>query len=156
MRPSKLASLSELYGDPRTAKGKAMVTPGKRKPGRPLGAINKRTERTVTYLLSRHKDPREVLLEIAESNVYDLAALFQCTLLEAAQEKRLCAIAALPYVAARITPEIADNRQLINLTINGAGSDYVGYGPASMAQLLEADTSSAQQDTQAIDNKGDE
>ena len=89
-----------LFAPPQTEEGqrKSLV---KSRIGRPPGARNKRTVATVDYLLSRHRDPREVLLEIAEANVADLAALLGCTLFEAVQEKRLCAAAVLPYVAQR-------------------------------------------------------
>lgn len=98
--------------------------------GRPPGARNKRTERTVAFLLARHRDPREVLLEIAESNVFDLAALLGCTPFEAMQEKRLAAIGVLPYVAARITPEMADNRQIIHLHLGGSPAPAGAIGDA--------------------------
>ena len=55
----------------------------------------------VEYLLSRHRDPCEVLLETAEAQVSNLAALLGCTVFEALKEKRLAASAVLPYVAQR-------------------------------------------------------
>ena len=115
-----------LFGQPETAAGVKRAV-GKLPPGRPPGARNKRTERTVAFLLSRHRDPREVLLEIAESNVFDLAALLGCKPLAAMQEKRLAAIGVLPYLAARITPDVIDTRQVIHLTINAG--DGLGGGP---------------------------
>lgn len=111
-----------LFAEPLTGLGQAKAlakgSAAKRGPGRPPGALNRRTEATVKFLLSRHRDPREVLLEIAEANVYDLAALLGCKPHEALTEKRLAAIGVLPYVAARITPEVVnDNRQVLYLNI---------------------------------------
>lgn len=103
--------------------------------GRPPGSRNKRTERTVAYLLARHRDPREVLLEIAESNVFDLAALLGCKPYEAMAEKRLAAIGVLPYLAARITPEVVDNRQIVHLTINAGAAELGAEGVAGSVSL---------------------
>jgi hypothetical protein len=124
-----------LFGEPQTDGGqRRALSRGRQGPGRPPGARNKRTERTVAYLLSRHRDPREVLIEIAESNVFDLAALLGCKPFEALQEKRLAAIGVLPYVAARITPEVLnDNRQVIHLTINGGGFELGSEGGTGVA-----------------------
>lgn len=126
-----------LFGPPQTAKGLAKaVDRGWDGKGRKPGSRNKRTERAVAWLLARHRDPREVLLEIAEANVFDLAALLGCTPFEAAQEKRLAAIGVLPYLAARITPEVIDNRQVIHLTIGSLG-EVAGGGSAGTVQVLD-------------------
>lgn len=107
-----------LFAEPETEPGQALAKKKHAGPGRPPGARNKRTERSIAYLMARHRDPREVLLEIAEANPFDLAARFQMTVAEALTEKRLCAIGVLPYLAARVTPEVVDNRGAIYLTIN--------------------------------------
>ncbi len=119
-----------LFAEPRTEAGRAKAIVYKRGPGRPPGSRNKRTERTVAFLLARHRDPREILLEMAAANVHDLAALYGCSPFEAAQEKRLAAIAVLPYVAARITPEVVDNRQIVHLHF-GALEGGAGTSSAS-------------------------
>lgn len=130
-----------LFGAPETPEGMAKALSRGRGPGRPPGARNKRTERAVRWLLSRHRDPREVLLEIAEANVFDLAAMLGCDLLAAMQEKRLAAIGVLPYVAARITPEVLnDNRQWVNLTIldrSGAGKTGGSGATATVLKNVE-------------------
>ncbi|GEM_PF-3280291 len=107
-----------LFAPPLTEAGMARSVIHRRGRGRPPGARNKRTIKTVAMLLSRHRNPLEVLLEIAETNVADLAALYDCSLLEAGQEKRLAAIAALPYVAQR-QPLAIDitQRRAVYLTI---------------------------------------
>lgn len=127
-----------LFGEALTDEGKrkAMI---KRGPGRPPGARNKRTERTIAWLLGRHRDPRAVLLEIAEANVNDLAALLSCSLHEALQEKRLAAIGVLPYVAQKQPLAIdVTNRSVVYLTINeGAVSEGDGDGLGLSAKLIE-------------------
>lgn len=116
-----------LFAEPLTAEGQRKL-PERRGPGRPPGARNKRTERTIAWLMSRHRDPRQVLLEIAEANVGDLAALLSCSLHEALQEKRLAAIGVLPYVAQK-QPLAVDvtNRQVVYLNIH-EGDVSVGEG----------------------------
>src|SRR5258708_29254626 len=91
-----------LFAEPETEGGRLKVQHVRRGPGRPLGARNKRTERTVQWLLARHKDPVEGLLQIADMHPADLAAMLSCTMLEAVQEQRLCRRDALPYVKQRM------------------------------------------------------
>lgn len=131
-----------LFQPPLTSEGvEKAESRGRRGPGRPPGARNIRTQRTVAFLLGRHRDPREVLLEIAEANVFDLAALLGCTPFEALQEKRLCAIGALPYVAARITPEVIKQFNGVFLTINegapGGAAAVAGDGIGLAAEILD-------------------
>lgn len=108
-----------------------------RGPGRPPGAKNKRTERTVQFLMTRHRDPREVLLEIAEANVNDLAGLLGCTLHEALQEKRLAAIGVLPYVASKLPLAVdVTNWKGIRLVIEDNAGDLDSAGAGVVAQVL--------------------
>jgi hypothetical protein len=138
-----------LFSEPQTEAGRAKLVTYRRGPGRPPGSRNRRTERTVRFLMSRHRDPREVLLEIAEANPADLAALLGCSLHEAIQEKRLAAIGVLPYVAARITPEVIhDNRQVVHLTINEGRGDA---RPQSSAAAIVLDAVEYQEIARAAD-----
>jgi hypothetical protein len=107
-----------LFAEPLTEAGKTKALVYKRGPGRPPGSRNRRTERTAAFLLTRHRDPREILLEIAEANPHDLAALLGCTAFEAMQEKRLAAIGVLPYIAAKKPIEIdVTKRSVVYLNI---------------------------------------
>lgn len=144
--PDQLA----LFGAPLTVDGQALAVVKKVGPGRPPGARNKRTERSVAWLLQRHRDPREVLLEIAEANVYDLAARLECSPAEAMTEKRLAAIGVLPYVAAKITPEIIDNRQVIHLTIGGFGGLETGAAAGPVQVLDPSEFAAVAEGTSAI------
>jgi hypothetical protein len=127
-----------LFGPALSEAGQAKQL-AKRGPGRPPGARNKRTERTVAFLLSRHRDPRQVLLEIAEANVADLAALYGCSLFEAGQEKRLAAAAVLPYIAQRQPLAIdVTKRSVVYLTINdGAFEETRDDGIGIAAQVVQ-------------------
>lgn len=128
-----------LFAEPETDAGRMKVAYLPRGRGRPPGARNKRTERTIAWLLSRHKDPREVLLEIAQANVADLAALAGCDLFQALQEKRLAATAVLPYVAQR-QPLALDvtNKSVVYLTIQeGAGELAQGDGIGLTATVVD-------------------
>lgn len=107
-------------------------------PGRPPGARNKRTEATVAHLLQRYRDPRAVALERIQMHPADLAAVLGCTLFEASQEQRLYLQAVMPFLHARITPEVIDNRSVIYLTINGSGSGVVGGSEATPTRILES------------------
>lgn len=129
-----------LFAEAETAAGKLKQKKGT---GRPLGARNKRTERTVAFLMAQHRDPRAVLLEIAEANVNDLAGLLGCTVHEALQEKRLAAIGVLPYVAQKqpIGIDVRSHR-IVHLNIiegdPGAGStDGIGL-TARVIQMSNA------------------
>lgn len=86
--------------------------------GRPLGSKNKRTIEWAEYLLSRYSSPLEVLAQIATMSIEELVAGLRCTKLEALQEKRLAAIALLPYVHAK-QPVAIDftKRQIVTLVI---------------------------------------
>src|SRR5258708_16978674 len=108
-----------LFAEPETEGGRLKIAHVRRGPGRPLGARNKRTERTVQWLLARHKDPVAGLLEIADMHPADLAAMLSCTLLEAVQEQRLCRVAALPYVKQRMPLAVhLTHHHVVYLTIN--------------------------------------
>jgi hypothetical protein len=90
--------------------------------GRPPGSRNKRTLEMANYLLSRYSSPLEVLAQIATARVDDLAASLGCKKLEALQEKRLAAIALVPFLHQKM-PVAVDitNRKVVHLdvTIDG-------------------------------------
>jgi hypothetical protein len=91
----------------------------RRGPGRPPGARNKRTQEWAEFLLARNASPLEVLMQIANARVDDLARQLGCKRLEALQEKRLAAIALVPYLHQKM-PLAVDltNRNVVYLTIN--------------------------------------
>lgn len=119
----------DLLRVPETEAGEGKMLLVRRGPGRPPGARNKRTERTLQWLLSHHRDPREVLLSISDKHPADLAAILGCTMLEALQEVRIAAAAVLPYLAQR-QPLAVDvtNRQVVYLTINEGAAESVRDG----------------------------
>jgi hypothetical protein len=126
-----------LFAEPLTEEGRRKL-PARRGPGRPPGARNKRTERTIAWLLARHRDPRQVLLEVAQANVADLAALLGCSLQEAMVEKRLCAVGVLPYVAQK-QPLAVDvtGRQVVYLNIHEGDVSLGGDGIGLAVRVLD-------------------
>jgi hypothetical protein len=131
----------DLFAAPKTAEGQrkgGQMAPLKG-PGRPAGVKNKRTLRDVEILLGTHLDPRAKALWIVEQHPADLAALWHCKVFEAAQEQRLWALGVLPYVAARITPEIIDNRQVIHLHFNPVAEGGAAAASGAIRVLEAAD-----------------
>lgn len=61
---------------------------------------------TVTQLLQGYGDPRAILLQNASMTIDAIVKATGCTRLEAFQEKRLCAIAVLPYVAQKLPVQV--------------------------------------------------
>ncbi|MDE3097783.1 MAG: hypothetical protein KGK07_17490 [Chloroflexota bacterium] len=118
-----------LWSEPQSPSGQVKLLGLRRGAGRPPGARNKRTEATVAHLLQRYRDPRAVALERIEMHPADLAAILGCSIFEAAQEQRLYMAVVFPFIHARITPDVIDNRAVIHL--------HVGDRPAA-AQLPAA------------------
>jgi len=135
-----------LFSEPVTEAGKAKMVAYRRGPGRPPGARNKRTEATVAHLLQRYRDPRAVAMERIQMHPADLAAILGCTVYEASQEQRLYIAIVAPYLHARITPEVIDNRQVIHLhlgTTSEAGEAAAG-GPVRVLDPAEYHTVSVE------------
>lgn len=144
-----------LFSEPLTEAGKAKLTTivTRRGPGRPPEARNKRTEATVAALLQRYRDPRAVALERIQMHPADLAGVLGCSVFDAAQEQRLYLTAVMPFLHARITPEVVDNRQIIHLTIGTFGGDQAAAGadqvhvldPEQYQEVSHADDGGAEQ-----------
>lgn len=87
--------------------------------GRPPGSRNVRTREWVEYLLARYASPLEVLAQMAVARVDVLAAQLGCTKLEAFQEKRLAAIALVPFIHQKQPLAVnLTNKTVVYLTIN--------------------------------------
>lgn len=111
-------------------------------PGRPLGARNRRTEQTVARLLAWRRDPRDVLLEIAEAPIDVLMATLGCTALEALQEKRHAAVGVLPYVAQKQAVEVnvsGIKPVHMHFTMGGAAAadSHAGSMAARLLNIIE-------------------
>lgn len=111
----------------------------RRGPGRPPGARNKRTQEWAEYLLSRYASPLEVLMQIANARVDDLRKAIGCTSLEALQEKRLAAIAVIPYVHQK-QPMAVDltKTSFVQLIIQESEPAQVGDDLTLTARVVEA------------------
>jgi len=91
---------------------------GARRPGRPPGSRNRRTEAWCDYILARYASPLEVLAQIAVARVDDLTSQLACTKLEAMQEKRHAAIALAPFLHQRQPLAVnLTERKVVYLTI---------------------------------------
>lgn len=110
------------------------VPEDKRPRGRPKGAISRRTQAIADYLLAKYHDPLEGLMQMASLGVEEMASALGCTRAEAFAEKRLCIIAALPYLHRRM-PLAVDltNHSVVHLSINTGGG--AGAGEAGMTIL---------------------
>lgn len=120
---------------PKTAKGRALVE--ERKRGRPAGAKNKRTVRTVQYLMQQFRDPRAVLLSIAGMDIDVMMATLGLSAAEALAEKRLAAQAVLPYVASKMPLAVEVNQKVVNLSINLGGGQKAAGQDGSCVMTLE-------------------
>ncbi len=120
---------------------------------------------TVSQLLETFRDPRAVLLEIAETDTFALAKKLGCSPIDALAERRLCAQSVLPYVAQKLPIQvdmrhtkaihlnIVDERQYqelidvaasdddsINLSLAADVHDEQETGDKSRRQTLEYET----------------
>ena len=98
-------------------------------PGRPKGAINKRTADFRDYILRRYGDPLTGLADVAFTPIPDLAKELQCETLEAARFWLACRAEILPYVMSKLPTEVAVKDDRIPALIIGeinAGSGTVG------------------------------
>ena len=122
--------------EPKTAEGRAVLAE-RRGPGRPVGARNKRTQKTVNWLLQRYQDPRAVLLALAGMPVAEMMAITGCSAMEAIAEKRLSAAAVLPYVAQK-QPLAVDvtSHKVVTLSIDMGGG--MGGGNSDTVLTLDA------------------
>jgi hypothetical protein len=135
--PDDQIPLADLLGlPPRTD-----CRPGDHHTGRPPGTLNRRTRQWVKFLESRYGNPLEVLCQIAFAHVDDLRAQLGCTALEALQEKRLCAIAAVPYFVQRqpLALQVQERRVIyLNIEAPAPGGTPIddGDGVTFQAQLV--------------------
>jgi hypothetical protein len=100
-----------------------------RRPGRPPGARNKRAEDVAREVIERLGDPLVMLASLAMTPTDELVAA-GLKLTEALAEKRLAAIAVLPFLHQRKAIEVdVKGRQVVHLTID------VGVGAADVVEL---------------------
>lgn len=132
--------IEDLIGAPRTAKVVRLENKlAARGVGRPPGARNKRAIEWTEYLLARYQSPLEVLAQMAVARVDVLAAKLSCTKLEAFQEKRLAAIALVPYLHEKRPLAVnLNNRTVVHLTISEAPAfDVPGDELSLTARIVE-------------------
>src|SRR5579872_298766 len=81
--PATVAAVAAAIEEPEEAEQLDLLAPGqartdaardavaRRGAGRPPGARNKRTERTLRWLMTHHRDPRERLLSVTDMHPHD-------------------------------------------------------------------------------------
>jgi hypothetical protein len=86
--------------------------------GRPPGARNKRSEDVARFIVEQIGDPLLMLAQLAVMPAAELAAAVGCTTAEALIEKRLAAIAVLPFVHQRqaVAIDVKTHRE-VSLTL---------------------------------------
>lgn len=125
-----------------------------RQRGRPQGSRNLRNQRIANYLLARYRDPLEGLVAMAALGVDELAASLGCSRAEAFAEKRLCAVAAIPYLHQR-QPLAVDltGRQVVHLTISDGlpdAPDHAGVGEV-LGRIIDLEENQRLSDDEAGD-----
>ena len=92
----------------------------RRGPGRPRGAMNKRTAKVRDYLLSRYVHPAEALAQAYSRPVDVLAVELGCSKLEAFQAQMRAAAELLPYIESKMPVAVSgDIRGQVVMTIGG-------------------------------------
>ena len=116
---------------------------------------------TVSQLLERYRDPRAILLEMAGSSLDAIVEATGCTRLEAWQEKRLCAMAALPYVSQKLPVQV-DMRHTRAIVLNMLDKDeytaleQVAFADPNKAHDIEATIVQAIAEDHASDTPADD
>lgn len=113
-------------GDLPDGAGRTHALRERRGPGRPPGALNRRTQAFRDYVLARGVHPADVLIETYSRPVGDLAKELGCTLLEAHQAQR---------DAARIILEYTEGKMPVRVDIGAEGGVNLFIG--SFAQAAE-------------------
>jgi hypothetical protein len=96
----------------------AMLRAKRQAAGRPPGARNKRSEDVARFIVEQIGDPLLMLAQLAVMPAAELAAAVGCTTAEALIEKRLAAIAVLPFVHQRqaVAIDVKTHRE-VSLTL---------------------------------------
>lgn len=112
------------------------IEPPRRKPGRPKGSRNRRTEAVQAWLLSQHAHPLKVLMQAYSTPVVQFAAELGLqpgedgrfdndTLIELAKLQYRLATDCLPYVAQKM-PQAVQVDAAANLSISFGGVNLAG------------------------------
>lgn len=92
---------------------------GPRGPGRPPGAVNKRTADMRDFILSRYRSPLEVLAQTYSRPVAELAAELDCSLEDAFKAQLFAAKELAPYVHGKMPVEVdLKGRGIVPLVLN--------------------------------------
>ena len=98
----------------------------RRGPGRPAGAVNKRTAAMADYLLKRYPSPLQALAETYSRSVHDLAAELGCSRLEAFQLQVRAATELAPYRHGKMPVSIDLNSNNIPMIMMADPAAFTG------------------------------
>jgi hypothetical protein len=120
--PAPAAAQLALPGLPLEAKGEPARDPAggieQGKGGRPKGALNRRTEEFVEFILRRYRSPLIALAETYSRSVEELRLELGCTKLEAFQLQQAAAINLAPYVHQKLPQAVQiDGKGLVAVSI---------------------------------------
>lgn len=85
-------------------------------PGRPKGALNKRTNDWKAYILARYRHPMEFLAETISRSAHDLARELDCKPAEAHAVQARCAAELLPYLEGKAPVQLQVDGNLASFT----------------------------------------
>lgn len=134
-RVAGLLPQGELLGLPMERDAVAVVRA--RRAGRPAGVRNKRSEDVARYVIEQLGDPLLQLAALATMAADELAAATGMTVAEALAEKRLAAIAILPYLHRRMPQQVEMNHSFVNLTIQSGGGVRAEGSPSDIIDVVE-------------------
>lgn len=106
--------------------------------GRPKGALNRRTEEFVDYILSQYRSPLIALAETYSRSVDELRVELGCTKLEAFQLQQQAAKELAPYLHQKLPQAVQiDGKGLVALSIvDPAKLVELGVGDGSTGDAL--------------------
>lgn len=110
--------------------------PGPRRPGRPPGALNRRTADLARFILSQYTHPVQVLAEMYSRPVEDLARVLDCDKLEAARLQIGAAKEVAEYVAQKMPRSVEVDTNAGTVAFVMASEDQI----AAMAEATAEDS----------------
>lgn len=132
---------------------------GKRGPGRPAGAKNRRTGEIVDYISRRYGFPLERLAQIYSADTGELARELGLKRGEALAEQRAAAAAALPYMHQKRPIEVdVSNKGVFELTIvesvKGEAARVINAHAVDLGALVSASEAEDGEDPEGEEYQG--
>ena len=109
----------------------------RRGPGRPAGAVNRRTAAMADWLLKRYPSPLQALAETYSRRVHDLAEELGCSRLEAFQLQLRAAVELAPYLHGKMPVSIDLNASNIPMIMMADPAQFTGGAEAAEHTLSD-------------------